>query len=296
VLLFTMALVACHALVGGVVGAVVGFVYVTTGRATLDTVADVLAQPDALVMLQVATALPMFAAFLGLSLAMRRSLDRRSPWSMGLGRPRQGWPFTVTVGLLVGGVPLAGSVGVLALAGAFSSGSVHASWMTWLLVPTLAILAFNEEITCRGYLLQNFVDEGRPVRGIFVSSAIFWMFHVLNPAVWSTALASVNLFGAGIVLALAYLATGNIWFPTVMHFAWNAVQGVVFELPVSGVATDGAIDLVSTGEIGGWLTGGEFGLEGSVLVTAAEIVLGIGFALWWRRTRAQTSPPELPIE
>ena len=75
------------------------------------------------------------------------------------------------------------------------------------------------------------------VLGIFVSSLIFWLFHALNPAVWTTPLAGVNLFGAGIVLALAYLASGNVWFPTAMHFAWNAVQGILFELPVSGVAT-----------------------------------------------------------
>jgi membrane protease YdiL (CAAX protease family) len=245
-----------------------------------------------LTVLQVGSALPMLAMFLGLCIMARRYFDRRSAWGMGLGRPRQGWPLALVGGTLAGGVPVAAVVGILALAGAFSSWSVQTSMMTWLLVPTLIIMAFNEEITCRGYLLQTFVDEGRPLLGVLVSSLIFWVFHALNPAVWSTPLASVNLFGAGIVLALAYLATGNIWFPTVMHFAWNAVQGVLFELPVSGVATDGVIDLVSTGAVSGWLSGGDFGLEGSVLITASEILLGVGFFLWWRKNHTHTVAPE----
>ena len=58
----------------------------------------------------------------------------------------------------------------------------------------------------------------------------------LNPNAWSSPLIGVNLFGAGVLLALAYMLSGNIWFPTVVHFAWNFAQGVLLGIPVSGIA------------------------------------------------------------
>src|SRR5262249_21607212 len=94
---------------------------------------------------------------------------------------------------------------------------VSGSPQTALLVPTFAVMAFFEEIVCRGYLLQNLVDIRRPVFGVLFSSTVFWLLHSLNPAAWSSPIVSLNLCGAGIVLALAYRTSGNIWFPRAMH-------------------------------------------------------------------------------
>ena len=286
VTIFMVLFIGVQMTVGTLVGIVAVVVLLADGRG-LDGVTDVLTSDAMLLQGTMVSSLPMMAALLGLCILVRRHLDGRSPWSMGLARPRQGWSFTVAVGLLAGGVPLAAAVGVLALAGDFSGWSVDFSLLTWLLLPTLLVAAFSEEITCRGYLLQTFADEGRLRTGLVVSSVFFWVMHSLNPAVWSTPLASLNLFGAGVVLALAYLASGNVWFPTLVHFAWNAVQGVLFELPMSGVVADGVIDLERTGTLPGWLGGGDFGLEGSVLITAGEILLAVGFLLWWRRGRRE---------
>jgi hypothetical protein len=120
------------------------------------------------------------------------------------------------------------------------------------------------------------------------------LLHALNPAAWTSPVVSVNLFGAGVALALAYRASGNIWFPTAMHFGWNFSQGVLFEVPVSGLRTDGLLDvqLIETAPI--WLTGGKFGIEGSVLATIAEIwmsVLLAGMLLKQRKRPALDSNP-----
>ncbi len=48
-----------------------------------------------------------------------------------------------------------------------------------------------------------------------------------------------------------------------------------FQVPVSGLKTDGLFDLHTVESAPTWLTGGEFGLEGSILATAAEVCTAI---------------------
>jgi len=79
---------------------------------------------------------------------------------------------------------------------------------------------------------------------------------------------------------LAYQVSGNLWFPTALHFAWNFCQGVVFQLPVSGIRTDGLIDVWVAPTAPLWLTGGAFGLEGSALITGTQGLL-IFLLRWW---------------
>jgi membrane protease YdiL (CAAX protease family) len=215
-----------------------------------------------------------------LVVACRRWLDRRSVGSLGFRRPG----LTTPLGLLLGLVVSAGPAALLLAAGGFRFTGTSVSRETALLVPLLAVAAFHEELLCRGYLLQNFVDSGRPALGVFLSSLIFWLLHALNPAVWSSPIPSLNLFLAGVVLALAKRASGDLWFPTALHYAWNIGQGVLFQLPISGVRTDGALDLEPTGHLPLWLTGGAFGLESSLLTSgfAGALAAALGYRVWRR--------------
>jgi hypothetical protein len=132
-----------------------------------------------------------------------------------------------------------------------------------------------EEILCRGYLLQNLIDIGRPRFGILFSSTIFCLLHAWNPAAGSSPIVAINLFGAGVTLALAYRVSRNIWYPTAAHFGWNFTQGVLFQVPVSGIKTDGLFDVSLVATAHTWLTGGAFGIEGSILATVAEIGMSL---------------------
>lgn len=278
----------------GVLGAVAGLIYLAATTGNINGFAGWVTQPEVMLRMQLVVTLPQLAMLMGLVWLARTLLDKRPLQSLGMKRPRRGWPASIAGGVALGAAPILLSVGVLAALGALKITGVHTVWLTALLVPAFGVLAFNEEIVVRGYILQNFVDIDRPVAGALVSSLFFWLAHSLNPAAWSNALVGVNLFGAGIVLALAYLASGNIWFPTVVHFAWNLTQGVVFELPVSGLKTDGLIDVSVDAPI--WLAGGAFGLEASVLITIAEILMALllGWSLWRRaqpeRNRSAIKP------
>ncbi len=240
------------------------------------------------VQLSMIAAIPLTAATLGLVLLCRRYLDHRSVRSLGLART--GYSLTVSIagGFLVGFLPVVLVIGILLAGGGFDWVGASASAQTALLVPVLMAMAFFEEIVCRGYLLQNLIDIRRPLFGIVFSSTVFWLLHSLNPSAWSSPIVSLNLFGAGVSLALAYQLSRNIWFPTAMHFGWNFAQGVLFEVPISGLKTDGLLDvrLVETAPL--WLTGGEFGIEGSILATVAELVTSIALGLLLLRRSRQT--------
>ena len=143
--------------------------------------------------LSMLTAVPMTLCDLGLVLLCRRFLDRRSVWSLGLVRPGRSLTNSLAGGLVFGSFPVVMVILTLLAAGGVTWQGVSPSAQTALLVPVLLVMAFNEEIVCRGYLLQNLIDVGRPRFGIIFSSTIFWILQSLNPAAWSSPLIPLNL-------------------------------------------------------------------------------------------------------
>ena len=77
---------------------------------------------------------------------------------------------------------------------------------------------------------------------------------------------------AGVLLAAAYLRSRALWLPWGIHLAWNAVLGVGFGLPVSGL-TQFAVVVQGTAQGPEWLTGGGYGLEASVVGLGATKLL-----------------------
>jgi hypothetical protein len=86
-----------------------------------------------------------------------------------------------------------------------------------------------------------------------------------------TRVAMLNISLIGVFFALSYIKTGSLWFPIGFHAAWNFFLGCVWSLPVSGVGTFRVLDVsVSSNTL---LTGGDFGAEGSILLTPLLLVL-----------------------
>jgi uncharacterized protein len=252
----------------------IGFVVylIATGKSL--NIVDITNQ-SYMVPLQIVAALPMTAGCFGLVWLCRRYLDRRSLTSLGLGWPGKGPTESVAGGLLLGTFPILLVICIVIAAGGLTWDGISASTQTALLIPTFIVMAFMEEILCRGYLLQNLIDIGRPRFGILFSSTIFCLLHAWNPAADSSPIVAINLFGAGVTLALAYRVSSNIWYPTAAHFGWNFAQGVLFQVPVSGIKTDGLFDVSLVESAPTWLTGGAFDIEGSILATVAEVAMSL---------------------
>lgn len=239
------------------------------------------------------SAVPVAALTLGLAMVCRRFLDRRPIWSMGLVRPASCWSAPVPTGLALGLLPIMGAAAILFASGGLLWQGGDAVWEPLLLLPVLAAAAFAEEIAYRGYVLQNFIDVRRPFLGVTITSILFWVTHSFNENVWSSPLNGLNLFLAGVLLALAYQVSGNIWFPTALHFGWNYAQGAILGLPISGEKVYGFLQSKPQASSPAWMTGGAFGLEGSVLATAGQLGV-IALFLWLARRRGAAGCPAAP--
>lgn len=254
-----------------------------TGRA-LDVGALRAQLEEAYLLIFAVVLLPMAVGTFGVVWLCRRLLDRRSLSSLGLMKPQRRLTASVWVGMAAAALLCTLSVAVLLALGRLRFTGTGGSALTAVLIPVFVVGAFQEELVVRGYLLQNMLDVRRPVWGVLFSSAVFSLMHSLNPGVWTSALPPFNLFLAGVVLALAYMVSGNLWFPSAVHFMWNVCQGAVFGIPVSGMPVDGWLPLAQVGPGDDMISGGAFGLEGSlVLVLLQGAVIVVLLAILYHR-------------
>jgi membrane protease YdiL (CAAX protease family) len=145
---------------------------------------------------------------------------------------------------------------------------------------------FHEELLFRGYPFQKIWKSHR-VAAILFSSFVFAALHAGNNAF--SMLAMANLFFAGILLALAYARYERLWFPIGIHLAWNLLSGPILGYNVSGYESSETV-LRTVGRGSPWLTGGYFGIEGSVWIVIVELA---GIVLLLRRRRTPIiAPPQ----
>jgi membrane protease YdiL (CAAX protease family) len=127
-----------------------------------------------------------------------------------------------------------------------------------------------EEILSRGWLLPVIGARHKPLAGILISSAVFAIYHSLNPNI--DPVAFLNLFLFGLFTAFYVLYEGSLWGVFGLHAAWNWAQGNLFGLEVSGMPAAGGT-LFNLMEVGpDLITGGPFGPEGGLAVTLVLIV------------------------
>ena len=134
--------------------------------------------------------------------------------------------------------------------------------------------AIHEELLFRGYPFQRLWRWSRPV-AVLAFSIGFALLHLWNSHI--TPIAVFNIFLGGVLLSLAYGRYERLWFPIGIHFAWNLMSGPILGYSVSGFGPEATLFRV-TGEGPEILTGGAFGIEGSVWMTVVEI--GVIVALW----------------
>jgi membrane protease YdiL (CAAX protease family) len=150
----------------------------------------------------------------------------------------------------------------------------------------LAIAALCEELIFRGYPFQRLMDALGPTLGSVLISICFVVVHYQPEMPHAAAFA---LFLLSLILCIAYLRTRALWLPWGLHFAWNAAMGPLFGLPLSGYSgfANGFSPVVQSSPSGPeWLTGADYGPEGSVI---AVLVLCFGLWLIMRVTREYAS-------
>ena len=136
--------------------------------------------------------------------------------------------------------------------------------------------AVSEEIFFRGIVFRWIERFAGTWAGLIVSSALFGVAHLFNPAATWTSTIFIAM-EAGLLLGGVYMLTRNLWLPIGLHAAWNFTQGGIFGVPVSGLPDYGLIDSTLQGpEI---LSGGPFGLEASVIALVVATAAGVWFVV-----------------
>ena len=152
--------------------------------------------------------------------------------------------------------------------------------------------AVHEELLFRGYALQKLALRWPRFAVLFVA-AVFAALHLGNDAV--SMLAMANIFVAGVLLGLTWLATRRLWFALGLHLAWNLLSGPILGYNVSGYVSHATVWRTS-GSGRPILTGGAFGIEGSLWMLAVELMALALFGWWMFRRNYNRRPlvPELP--
>ncbi len=212
----------------------------------------------------------------------RRAFDRRSLMSIGLSLKEH--KHDAAVGSLLGLVLLGAESLILYFTG-------HIAWtgvtidITDLLSGLIIMLlvAVSEEAVFRGYILNNLMKSINKWVALAISALVFALFHANNPGI--SMLALFNIFLSGLVLGLNYVYTKNLWFAIMFHFSWNFFLGPVLGYEVSGLPLNSLLQQKIEGP--DWLTGGEFGLEGSVLDGVFSIISFVLLLMVYRKHSAQ---------
>lgn len=238
----------------------------------------------------------------------RKVFDRKSFISLGLRLDR--WAVAdLFSGIVNSALLMAGVYGLMV-----ATGLIEFHGFTWWqtagafqpegLAPTLrviagvvlqlTIVAWWEELVFRGYLLQNLADGTNMLWATVTSSLLFGFGHAFNPS--ATLLSSILIVAITPQLIYAYVKTGQLWLPIGLHLGWNFFQASVFGFAASGQASPSLISQSPSGPA--WLSGGEFGAEGSILIIPFTLLSFVAIHYWVRLSRfpGQGAMEPAPVE
>ena len=196
-----------------------------------------------------------------------RVIQKRSLYSVGF--DKHGFIKEYLLGLGTGAVMLCLTVGgVLALKGGSIGLAGNTGFIILLYAAGYMIQGAAEEILCRGYFMTSFARRHPLWLSILLSSVMFGLLHIFNDGFGL--LPFINITLVGICFALLTVRRGNLWIACAAHSVWNFLQGNFFGISVSGTSLSESVFRVDL-EGSTLLTGGAFGIEGSIVTTVVMV-------------------------
>ncbi|MBN1536934.1 MAG: CPBP family intramembrane metalloprotease [Anaerolineales bacterium] len=235
--------------------------------------------------------LAQFITFLAVTISVfiaRRLFDRRSIRSLGFT-----WNWQALADLAVGFFIAGLMMGLIFLI-EWAAGWLKIEGFAWqqysftqivkdivYMLGIFILVGWQEELSSRGYQLQNLAQGLNLFWGVILSSAVFAILHLSNPSV--SFMAVIGLFISGLFLAYGYVTTRLLWLPIGLHIGWNFFEGTVFGFEVSGVVGWPRL-IYQTVEGNPLFTGGKFGPEAGIVLLPG-VILGILMVYLYTRDR-----------
>jgi membrane protease YdiL (CAAX protease family) len=209
-----------------------------------------------------------------------RLTERRRPAEL---QPRPAL-WELPAGILLGLGLCAASVGVIWILGGYRVDGVadRSTWASSIMngLTISVISGVVEELALRGLVLRILAEVFGRWWALAISALLFGVLHMANPG--SSVIVGLALVvEAGFLLGVAYLWTQRLWLPIGLHAAWNFAQATIFGGALSGYQVSAIIDAKLVGPE--WISGGAFGIEGSVVSTI--ICCAAACAILWQTLR-----------
>jgi uncharacterized protein len=161
-----------------------------------------------------------------------------------------------------------------AIFGQVSTNSLYQVQAEYKIEPiTLAIFALAlllntifQELLIRGYLFKIFEDNLNSTKAIILSSLIFLGFHA--GAIQAGIIPAINVFGAGVILAILFYKTRSIWVPVIVHYVWNSIMLLVGLTKIPNYPSFNLLTLYGSN----LFAGGDNGIEATI---STSFIIGI---------------------
>jgi len=233
--------------------------------------------------------------FIASAYGMYALFERKKGWSIGLKQKTGAKEFLI--GALSGIILISlSALIIIILDGASWERTVWDREVVQSLLLGLLLfsaVSLSEEIYSRGYIQGLLKYHYGSTVAIIVSSLLFTLLHSMNQSMFSTPIPFINILLAGIIMALARELTGGLWWPIGLHLTWNFFQGYVYGFNVSGTELPPSI-LRTIDKGPAWLSGGPFGIEGSIIAVMMLLIGIAGLYFYYsKKPKADNQPPAL---
>lgn len=208
----------------------------------------------------------------------RRAVTELDRWSAGRG---------LTLGFLSGIALVSLSLLVLRILGVFDVVGFNGWTQFPRAVAVAAGAAYVEEILFRGIIYRLLERATGTWLALVGSALIFGLMHMGNPGATVSSSIAIAL-EAGILLGAVFVFSRRLWAPIGLHLGWNLAVGGLYGLAVSGTSSSGVLQSELQGPA--WLSGGQFGIEASLVAVVLSTALAGALLFHASRRRLIIAP------
>ena len=207
---------------------------------------------------------------------------RRQPVSELTGRINLTWLKEFFTGILWGAALMILPVLLLTILGYIHwQVNVFSFSTLWPGFSILVLVSITEELLFRGFVFQRFIQAFGNWPAQLIIAGLFLLTHINNPGMTGTlkTLASINIFVASLMFGIAFIKTKSLAMPLGLHIMANVMQGTILGFGVSGDMDPGLFKPTIV-HAPLWLSGGDFGIEASILGLCFVIIITICLYYW----------------